>query len=409
MGVSFRFIHAAEIRLDASTSAIGQLPVAVAAAVRDASLTAFDRLVEMALSEEVAFVLISGEIGAEPERGLRAIIHLRDGLRRLAERGIEVVIAVDNDDLLPHLPIDSWPDSVVTTRPGGQPVEVRAAGGPIASIAWAETASELADLPGPIRIGLLSEHHPEEPADSFDYVACTGRREYAVEDEYPPRLSPGTLQGRGFSPDEIGAKGALLVSVEEHRTIDHEFVSLDAVRFVSIDLVVDGPMSLLDMARSLAARLDAVRSLHAGSPLIVEACLSLTGGGMFPGGWPEAREELLGLLRNLSESLQPLVWWARANRRYAALTGWSYPDRKDDFAGGVLELASHLIADPPERAPFVGDRSGRHELDGLAETGAVRQFVEQVQAEAAGSAELMRDAAELALDALAGQSGREWR
>lgn len=407
--MTLRFIHASEPRLDAPVEDTGLLPEPIAATVRDASLAAFDRMVEFAVAEQVTFVLLTGEIGAGHEHGLRAAFRLRDGLTRLAERGVRVVLALEGEDderLSPPLSelIESGTDSVILLRRDMPPVGVTANEGTFATIGWVRSTRDAAPAgrPGPLRTGLVPSDFSGDPVGDFDYVARTGRRDYAVEDESPLIVSPGTLQGRGFSPDELGAKGALLISVDEHRMIDHEFVPLDVVRFVSVEQVVDDSLSEAEVARSLLARLDVLRSFHAGSPLILQAVLDIRTGHAFPGGWPAMRDEVLSSLRDASAGFDPFAWWAGVRHRYQSPPAWGQgqADRPDDFARGVLDLASRLIAEPSRRARLIDAQASGRQLDALLQTASARQILDEVREQATGSSELVRDAAELAIEAL---------
>lgn len=404
MGLPFRFIHAAAPRLDVPAEDVGLLPDSIAANMRDASLRAFHRLVELALAERVDLVLITGEIGAGPENGPRAATRLRDGLQRLIDQGMRVVLATEADDWFSRLSVEGWPDSVIMLTPDRPAIDITSASGSQIMVAWCSDDPEQQVEPGPLRIGLLPGAFEGVPADGYDYLAWTDRRDYFVSDDLPLELSPGTLQGRSFNSDEVGAKGAVLVSVDERGAVEHDFVPLDVLRFVSIELGLDESVSPPAVARSLAARLDALRSLHAGSPLAVEATLDLRGRQAIPAGWPSIRDETLRLLRETAEGLAPFVWWSQLRLRHRQTPVWEGAGRTDDFAAGVLELAAGLAGDPGRRAALAADRSHGGELDGLDLGDAVGRLVERSRHEAAGSVELLEEAAELAIDALAGGS-----
>ena len=97
----FCFLHAADLHLDTPMEGIGsRLPASWAARLRDASLTALERLVETAIREQVAFVLLAGDIYDGPERGARAQVRLAQALRRMSEAGIDVLIVQGNHDPL---------------------------------------------------------------------------------------------------------------------------------------------------------------------------------------------------------------------------------------------------------------------------------------------------------------------
>ena len=106
--------------------------------LREASLLAFDSLVELCLERGVAFLVIAGDIYDGPERGLRAQLRFRDGLDRLSAAGISSFVVHGNHD-----PVetgwsalgDTWPERVTVFGPGTvQAVPVEIDGIPLATV-----------------------------------------------------------------------------------------------------------------------------------------------------------------------------------------------------------------------------------------------------------------------------------
>src|SRR5512143_378405 len=109
----YAFLHAADLRLDAPFTGIGRTPPPVATALRDASLQAWDTLVETAVARRVAAVLLSGGLCDGLERGARAQVRLRRGVARLAEHGIAVFVALGGRDPKDGFAaIGDWPEGV---------------------------------------------------------------------------------------------------------------------------------------------------------------------------------------------------------------------------------------------------------------------------------------------------------
>ena len=85
----------------------------VAEQLREASLAAFDSLVDLCLERRAAFLVVAGDIYDGPERGLRAQLRFRDGLARLSAAGIPSFVVHGNHD-----PVetgwsalgDTWPE-----------------------------------------------------------------------------------------------------------------------------------------------------------------------------------------------------------------------------------------------------------------------------------------------------------
>ena len=94
----FSFVHAADLHLDTPFKGIGSTAPGVAEQLREASLTAFDFLVDLCLERRAAFLVIAGDIYDGPERGLRAQLRFRDGLARLSAAGIPSFVVHGNHD-----------------------------------------------------------------------------------------------------------------------------------------------------------------------------------------------------------------------------------------------------------------------------------------------------------------------
>ena len=126
----FSFVHAADLHLDTPFKGIGSTAPHVAEQLREASLAAFDSLVELCLERRVAFLVVAGDIYDGPERGLRAQLRFRDGLARLSSAGISSFVVHGNHD-----PVETgwsalggpWPERVTVFGTGtvkAVPVEV---------------------------------------------------------------------------------------------------------------------------------------------------------------------------------------------------------------------------------------------------------------------------------------------
>ena len=61
-GSAFRFVHAADLHLDAPFAMMARVAPEIAERLRNASLEAFDALVTMAIDRQAAFVIFAGDI-----------------------------------------------------------------------------------------------------------------------------------------------------------------------------------------------------------------------------------------------------------------------------------------------------------------------------------------------------------
>jgi len=100
---SFRFVHAADLHLDTPFEGVAGPAPDVARALQEASLQAWDNVVEVALERDASLLLIAGDVYDGAQRGLRAQLRFLGGLRRLSEAGVRTFIVHGNHD-----PLDGW-------------------------------------------------------------------------------------------------------------------------------------------------------------------------------------------------------------------------------------------------------------------------------------------------------------
>lgn len=109
-----RFIHAADLHLDAAFSGLSrEAPPELTARLKNATFTAFQRLLDLCVRERPDFLVLSGDIYNQEDRSLPAQLALHDGCVRLHELGIPVFIVHGNHDPLSScLKTLRWPDNV---------------------------------------------------------------------------------------------------------------------------------------------------------------------------------------------------------------------------------------------------------------------------------------------------------
>jgi len=421
----FRFLHVADLHLDTPFEGLGSLPGGPggdgwAERLRDASLGALDEIARIARAEDVAFVLFAGDLYDGPERGLRAALRLRRVLGELAREGIPSFLVLGNHDpvedpaaILPE-PIEGvtlFPAGRAGTAPAvrdgatlalvhgashGRPRETRnlAARFPRAgAVPLPEGAPPPPDPAGgrPLEIGLLHAnlagtegHDPYAPCSRDDLLAAgygywalghVHQRQVVVEGG-TWIVYPGNTQGRSFKPSERGAKGGMLVEVEDGRVAHAEFRPLDRVRFEEVDLEVSagtGPDRLLDRLAAAGGELvDAaegrgviararVRVAEVGAPLLA----------------PGRAEDLLAELRETAP--EDLAW---ADLRLVPAADPRELAGRRDLAGELATLLAELQADPEEAARFAREVAGK-----MPRLGPVRRVLGEAFPEP-GAAEL---------------------
>src|SRR6187200_2323879 len=100
----FRFVHAARLMLDHQLRGTGPIPEKLRPIVRDATIGAWEKVVDLCVAEQVDLLLLTGESIDPRDQSLRGPGALVRGLERLSDGEIPVVIAAGEGD-----PWDAWP------------------------------------------------------------------------------------------------------------------------------------------------------------------------------------------------------------------------------------------------------------------------------------------------------------
>ncbi|MCU0270105.1 MAG: DNA repair exonuclease [Acidimicrobiales bacterium] len=356
-----RFLHAADLHLDTPVSAVGGYPPAVAELLRDASLQAWDRLVETASARRVAFVLLAGDVYDGAERGLRAQRRFLAGLTRLSEEGIRSFVVHGNHDPVEEgwSAVARFPDLVRRFEPhevgseaftvDGQPVVVHGI-----SYAVRHTTENLAArfppaTDGAFHVGLLHANVGGPASGHADYAPCTLADLRRVGYDYwalghvhraqvlhrgdPWVVYPGNLQGRSPKPSERGPKGAVVVEVDGGRPRTPEPVALDVVRFEELAVSI-GDHDVLSLLDELTTR--AAPEAHDGRAVVVRA--RVEGAGPLHAELLSAdrRRDVLAELRQRGAEATSPVWWDRLEWRTRPARDLDDLRRRNDFVADLL-------------------------------------------------------------------------
>lgn len=375
----FRFVHAADLHLDTPFTGLARLGESLPERLRDASLQAFDNLVAATLESEADLLVLAGDLHDGPDRGLRAQLRLRDGLKRLDEAGIQVAIVHGNHDPVEEgwSAIDAWPGNVTVFPPDDlASVPLHRDGRELARIygisyARRETRANLArrfptERESAFAIGVLhanvggnAEHAAYAPCEladlraaAIDYWALGHIHRHAIlTDGQPWAVYPGVLQGRSPKPSEQGAKGAVIVDVADNQVRAVTFRELDVVRFESRELDIAGLADLGALQDRLQAAAEAAVDKAGGRPLILRARLTGRGpvhGALRRGG---GTEELVAALQEGAGGAAR-VWWDRITDATAPPLDLDAIRQRGDVSAALVDRVAALQADPEARVAF---------------------------------------------------------
>jgi DNA repair exonuclease SbcCD nuclease subunit len=94
----FKFIHAADVHLDSPLRGLSKYESAPVESIRNACRKAFENLVDLAIEEKVAFVLLAGDLYDGDWKDYSTGIFLSHQMGRLGKIGIPVFAVAGNHD-----------------------------------------------------------------------------------------------------------------------------------------------------------------------------------------------------------------------------------------------------------------------------------------------------------------------
>jgi DNA repair exonuclease SbcCD nuclease subunit len=375
---SVRFIHAADVHLDAPFKGVDATDPRVRDALVAATYRALDAVVDACLAHEVDFLVLAGDVYNQAERSLRAEFAFRDACQRLAEAGIRVFVARGNHD-----PASGWsagltlPDTVhVFSEREVERVVFEREGEPACvlygrSFRTAAERDNLSlgfsrDLADPLAIGVLHAnvggqpgHEPYAPcsvddlrAARMDYWALGHIHLGGVIEESPAIVYPGCTQG--LDPNESGLRGCRLVTLDARgATVD--FVPTSAVVWAKETVAADSAATLDDLAHMLGAAADRAFADAAGRPAIVRISLegrtsvhaALSRPGVLGDLLEDARADALGR--------EPWVWIDRIVDHTRPVLDLAAVAQGEDFAGDLVRIGEALLADDRALLAYIED------------------------------------------------------
>lgn len=249
----FRFIHTADIHLDSPLKGLETHEDAPVDEIRGATRRALDNLIDLAIEEEINFVLIAGDLYDGDWKDYNTGLFFVRQMSRLGKAGIKVFIISGNHDAVNQITKTMpLPDNVTLfSHKKPQSVKLDDIGVMIHGQSYASRAvTENLVLQYPqhnsnnFNIGLLHTsltgregHENYAPctlddlkSKGYDYWALGHVHKREIVSEDPWIIFPGNVQGRHIK--ETGAKGATLVTVEDGRIIAVEEHALDVLRWV---------------------------------------------------------------------------------------------------------------------------------------------------------------------------------
>jgi DNA repair exonuclease SbcCD nuclease subunit len=387
----FSFIHTADLHLDSPFSGLRKMDPQVTALVKDATFAAFEKVVDLALANGVAFLLVAGDVYDATDRSLRAQLKFLHGLKRLSDEGIRSFVCHGNHD-----PLDGWSASLhwpqgvhvfgseVKSVPveieGEKVVRVHGISYPHAQIDSSFGREFQRQGPEPFQIGLFHCSVGSDPAHetyaprNIDELVASNLDYWALghvhtcrilRDSHPFIAYPGCTQGRHIR--ELGPRGCLVVRVRDSGEVTARFEPVDAVRWFSLELQIAGLETEGDLLEALEELCGQVHQEAQGRSAIVR--ISLSGRGPLHPMLrrPHMAEEITERLRVVGMESRPPVWVEEVQIHTGALIDLDARRLSEDYLGEVLRQIERSRQQPEHLVEVLSElyenRHGRRFLE----------------------------------------------
>jgi DNA repair exonuclease SbcCD nuclease subunit len=370
----FKFIHAADIHLDSPLRGLERYEGAPVDAIRQATRRALENLVQLALQNQVAFVLLAGDLYDGDWKEFRTGLFFVSQMVKLREARIPVYLVAGNHDaankMTRRLPL---PENVQMFPPDEPKTlilpdyDVAIHGQSFARASVLENLSQnypAADR-GLFNIGLLHTaatgregHEPYAPctveglrAKGYDYWALGHVHKQEVLYDDPPILFSGNIQGRHIR--ETGPKGCVLVTVDDRHATHFQWQWLDVFRWEYcrvdaaeaatgddlLDRVRQRLAELVTAAdgRSLAARVEVTGACGAHRALVAE-----------PNRWTNE-------IRALAQDVGGGELWIEKVQLRTALAADASGQSPDGPIGELIQRIAELKSDPEDLGRLGGE------------------------------------------------------
>lgn len=272
-----RFIHAADIHLDSPLNGLSAYPDAPAEQLRSATRDAFSALVDLAVAEEVDFMVIAGDLYDGTWRDFNTGIFFVREMGRLKRAGIPVYVLFGNHDAESEMTKKlEMPENVHVFGPN-KPQTFRLDGLLVAlhgqSFKQRDITTNLAvGYPAPtvghFNIGVLhtalegyASHATYAPctidelhAKGYDYWALGHVHEFEQWTGASTVVFPGNLQGRNVK--ELGRRGAVLVAVDDAGDVAVERIFIDVLRWEHLNVDASDCETLADVVQKTGRALE---------------------------------------------------------------------------------------------------------------------------------------------------------
>lgn len=308
--MGFRFLHTADLHLDSPLKALALRDPDLARELGVASRSSFSRIIDLCIEEDVAFLLIAGDLWDGTHSSTKTPRFLKQELLRLEQAGIECFLIRGNHDAMAkktaelELPantrlFDHKPATVQLERAGHR-IAIHGHSFREAHVQESAISRYPAPVAGAFNIGMMhtslngsAAHDPYAPcsvsaleAQGYDYWALGHIHLRQVHGSQGNIVMPGIPQGRDIG--EAGPKSVTLVEVGDDHAIQLHSRNVASLRFERLAIDCNGAEDWPTLIAKLESALqDAASRPREEAHLVLRPVLT----GQSAMAWRAARDQ----------------------------------------------------------------------------------------------------------------------
>lgn len=354
-----RFIHAADVHLDSPLQGLEAHEGAPVDVLRGATRRALENLVELAIKEQVDFVVIAGDLYDGDWKDYSTGLFFRSQMARLNTSGIPVYLIAGNHDAASviskklGLPENVQEFSTRTTESfevPGLKVVIHGRGFPNRAVPENLVLDYPLATPDKFNLGLLHTsltgrpgHDTYSPCSEqdlrskgYDYWALGHIHQPEVISKDPWIVFSGNSQGRHAR--ETGPRGCCLVTVNDALEVETmERCELDVVRWQDVTVVLDKVEKETEVIQRVRDAL--VDAVEMAENRLLAARITLTGASPLHGSLHRESQrwkaEILGVAQDFGEAA---VWIEQIKLATSPVYDLSELAERDALTKIVLEM-----------------------------------------------------------------------
>lgn len=371
---AWKFVHAADLHLDSPLRGLERYEGAPVELMRSSTRAALENIVELCIDEETQFLVLAGDIYDGDWKDFSTGLFFVGQMNRLARAGIDVYMVRGNHDALSTITKGLTLPSNVHEFSSRKAQTFRIEDFNVALHGRSYSSKSMTDnlaaeypqaVSNCLNIGVLhtcldgrpghADYAPcktdELIAKGYDYWALGHVHEQQTVCEEPWIVWSGTSQGRHAR--EPGAKGCMLVSVDDLAIESVEFRTTDAVRWWSLDCDVSLASSSRAALEIVREELGAAYEANNRCPLAVRINVLGSTDAHAELCSKSQRDGVTNEIRALANSISDELWVEKVVFGTQAKLNLVELANRNDALGGLLRTLNALKTNEVERAKLL--------------------------------------------------------